>query len=559
MRGLSARIPLAVLIIVLCSLEQTGRAYTFRQAGVESNFLIDNGRVLFAQGDGSLTALSLENGDVLLRSTSRDYSGTLKRVPAGILVLAYSSITLLRADSLTPIWETKCSYDPNLTADTLVSYDGNGLVECRALSDGKVRWSYNLPGALQVVAESEKVLVHRAATFEDTPTTTVLLALDTGRELFRKTPPPGVHWNNVFFDGTNVYVQTGPFQGKRSDYRFEHLAVWNLRGEQTELLPLPSGAVRDWKFSDESFDLNGKTFIKGRIYANRRSLPPDRDGVPLGTTRLTIDDAEVKETEYDLGEGLRWVRRWTNSVVRGRESPVEFELRSAETSWKGTIPYLQGHGYMSAIAAAGGRILLGSNVGHVECLDARTGKSLWLYVFPTLRQTMSYSSPHGLPPMMADAAATFQRDNRLTPRRGFQVAGGEPSAPRVVRDPKPWDPFADLPVLLAVTWGGAAAVIAALFGLHLLQRIGRTSVQGLAVISALLTMLAFACFMHLGRVSMIGYIGLQVAVLAGVVFGLRDVVRCFRSRHWLCGAVLAPLFLVIAVLFLSIYVPILRF
>jgi len=51
-----------------------------------------------------------------------------------------------------------------------------------------------------------------------------------------------------------------------------------------------------------------------------------------------------------------------------------------------------------AVAAAQGRILLGSNMGHVECLDAHTGKSLWLYVFPTMRHTMSYSSPNGLPP-----------------------------------------------------------------------------------------------------------------------------------------------------------------
>jgi len=161
--------------------------------------------------------------------------------------------------------------------------------------------------------------------------------------------------------------------------------------------------------------------------------------------------------------------------------------------------------------------------------------------------------------MMADAAASFRRDNRSVPRTGFQVAGGQPSAPRVVRDPKPWNPFADLPALLAVTWGGAAAFLAALFAMHLQRRWRQANVQKLAVLSALLTVLALACFMQLGRVSQTGYIGLQLAVITGVVFGFRDVVRCFRERHWLCGSLLGPLFLGAGFLILSIYVPIVRF
>src|SRR5438094_4471534 len=116
-----------MFLAVVCS------GYTYRQVGIDSNFLIDTGRVFFAQADGSLTVLALETGEVLRRDASRDYSGTLMRVPPGILVLNYGTITLYDPNALTPLWETKFHYSPNVVGDALVSYDGNGLVQCRNL------------------------------------------------------------------------------------------------------------------------------------------------------------------------------------------------------------------------------------------------------------------------------------------------------------------------------------------------------------------------------------------------------------------------------------------
>ena len=116
-----------------------------------------------------------------------------------------------------------------------------------------------------------------------------------------------------------------------------------------------------------------------------------------------------------------------------------------------------------------GGLLIGTNVGHVECIDARTGRSLWIYVFPTMRHTMSYSTPYGMPPTMAERAEIFRRENRQ-PRTisGVQVLGrdGKDDSARVIFDPSPVDPFKRLPFYLTIAWTGAGMVV---FGLLLSQ------------------------------------------------------------------------------------------
>src|SRR5262245_40271730 len=116
---LSNLVQMFALITVLFTSVELALPYTYHQVGVDSNILIDQGRVIFIQADGSLTVLNLENGAVLVRDVSKPYSGDLKRVPSGILVLGYSEITLLHSKALSPLWGTKASYDPNVLEDAL--------------------------------------------------------------------------------------------------------------------------------------------------------------------------------------------------------------------------------------------------------------------------------------------------------------------------------------------------------------------------------------------------------------------------------------------------------
>src|SRR5689334_6163543 len=103
------RVPNSLLLkalhfCLICLAPLSGHGYTSMQVGVDSNFLVDQGRVLFVQTDGSLTVLALETGQVLLREKSRDYSGQLLRVPGGILVLNYGTISFLNPVDFAVLW-----------------------------------------------------------------------------------------------------------------------------------------------------------------------------------------------------------------------------------------------------------------------------------------------------------------------------------------------------------------------------------------------------------------------------------------------------------------------
>jgi hypothetical protein len=395
------------------------------------------------------------------------------------------------------------------------------------------------------------VLVHRAATYEATETTTSLLNLRTGEEIFRKVAPPGIHWNNAFFDGTNIYVQTGPYIGKRSDYTLERLAIWNTRGEETGSLPIPTDWTKNLRNSDQHFDLDNKTFDRGRVYDTRHPRTDWRRGGSIETIVRTNGEAEPAETKFDLGDGLFWIQRAGNHV--------EYELQSPSGNWTGTLPYLQKHGGISALAASGGKVVLGSNLGHVECIDSRNGESKWLYVFPTMRHTMSYSSPNGLPPMMSTAAGIFRRENKDKPKSGFQIVNGKASTPSIILDPQPVDPFRELPLYLTTAWAGAGIPLIGFFGLHRRRKIRSADNRALAVFTALLTAIAFACFFSFGRVSVGSYIALLSATVVGVAIGFFDVYLCWRRGQRIWAVACAPLFGAMGLLILPMFLPFLRF
>src|SRR5262249_40644191 len=63
----------ALKILLVANISWSCCAYTYVQSGVDSNFLIDDKRLIFAQADGSLTVLALDNGQVLRREKSRHF------------------------------------------------------------------------------------------------------------------------------------------------------------------------------------------------------------------------------------------------------------------------------------------------------------------------------------------------------------------------------------------------------------------------------------------------------------------------------------------------------
>jgi hypothetical protein len=425
-----------------------------------------------------------------------------------------------------------------VTEDSLVSYDGNGLVECRTLADGRIRWRYSLPGALEVAAVGGRVLVHRAAIYEqEAKPMTVLLDLTTGTELFSRSPPAGRCWVHAYLDETNICVLVGRYQEKPSDYVYTELAWWNARGESLSVVPISAERAKEIHHQDRRFEFGGKTFFERRVYSSSRSIPSD-ERVVRGYRHELLDSAiaGTNALGYDLGEGFAIIER----AARRPDGPgMEIELRTPQRRWKGVLTYLGRSGYITSVGRQGGKFLIGTAQGQVECIDAADGHSRWLYVFPTFHHTMSFSS-HGMPPTMAQAAEEFHRENLTKSTTGFQLEGAA-GATRVVLDPAPSDPFTRLPLYLAFAWASSLSVFVLLPALHFNRRMREGDARLLGIASVLLCLLVVVCFFELGRVSFGSSVALRLAVLASLPFLAIDARRCYRAgaTGWSLGLTIA--------------------
>lgn len=439
--------------------------YTSERVGVGSNIVVADGKVYFIQADRSLTALDLATGRVLLRKKGLGHMWEVQATDRGLLVCGYSEICLIDMTSHVILWQTSCRCDPNVLDDCLVSYDGNGLVQCRRLRDGTVLWSFDLPGALDVIAAKDKVLVHREARFEGTPAT-VLLDMKTGKELFRwRTPPAGVPSERLYFDGDRVYVASGRRAGGRARADFTQILVWDTSGQQLDPIDVPPDvAKRSGNSQSDAFTIGDKTFDRGRVRLKDDIVPPQPLRESGGRLRWPLSDkAMLAIGGHPATENNRAVADVSVATVA---------LETPEGGWRGLLTHLVARrGRVYAIAHTDDKLLLGSDLGHVECIDLASGKSLWIYVFPTVMETISWSSPGGMGPYMADRAKMFRRSNANRNPTGLCLlpAGKTfdqvdlskwtewPSAanrPKVIYDPEPTDPFEYLPFYLAMAWTG---------------------------------------------------------------------------------------------------------
>jgi len=544
----AARFVLALLICLSCA--RLSLAYTYHQVGVGSNFLVDDGRVYFAQADGSLTALDLDTGEVLRRKKDGYYSGALMRVDEGILVLTYGKITLLAPRTLSRVWETTSHYEANVTEGLLVSYDGCGLVQCRALGDGSVRWSYNLPGALTIVAEAGKVLVHKKAVFEGTPAT-VLLDLNTGRELYRKETPSQVRYVAAFLDGTHVFLATASSSGGPYDAIPDRMTIWDSSGKEVNLLPLPASAASAIR-EEMPLVFEDKIFYRGRVYPAEKRLPPEVLWRSKGPTTEYDGVQTTVSEEFAIEDGVVLVER--RYLRTGPAGDVTITLNTPRAKWRGRLPYLTGIGEVSVIGTAKNRLLIGSNIGHVECVDESVGKSLWIYVFPTMRHTVTFSA-RGMAPTMAEAAAIYRRENARRPlASGLTLvdAGEQASKPRVIFDPEPTDPFSRLPLYLSIAWGGAGLPLALMASLLACRRTRRSDARLLALVSAVLAGASTGCFMFYGRVSVASSVALRFTIVAGIAVGLFECARAFGARKRILATLLGLALLVLLVFILAL-------
>ncbi|UCE50130.1 MAG: PQQ-binding-like beta-propeller repeat protein [Phycisphaerales bacterium] len=541
---------LALLVLVTPAL-----CHTYVQVGVNSNFLIDDGKVYFAQSDGTLTALNLDTGEVLARKSNIKYGGTLRLVDKGILMRTYKQLAVLDQSTLEVIWQAKDEYDSTIEDDRVVSYDGNGLVDCRDLETGKILWSYNLLGALDIVVQKAKVLLFRSAVYEGPKGTpaVVLLDLESGQELMHKTTPPNVHYLEAYFDGERIYLPTGSYKGQhtpnitrynagRPSAHFERLVVWDLAGAEVESIPVPAGFETHKPRRDKAFVLGDKVFARGRVWKSLEDVPPQREGCGRPISRRPPEDSrkEVTATRFDLADGTVTITTTTDYGPRfdlEAERNTGVELKSSTGNWRASLPYLKNPGQVVVVAATDKKILLGTNLGHVEAINRQDGQSQWMYVFPTMRRTMSYST-YGMPPMMAKAAATYRRDNEDNkPECGLMLEDAdEPSQPKVVFDPEPANPYSRLPLYLTIAWTGVLLPVLLTVLVIVLCRKRQLDVRIPAASGLVLAIGAVCCFFFYGRVSIATAIGFRFGMAIPLAVASQYAVRSLRQKREISGA-----------------------
>ena len=277
-------------------------------------------------------------------------------------------------------------------------------------------------------------------------------------------PPEGVSTNLLVKDGRVVFgqafgvitmldLETGEVVARR-----EGLHAWNLwRVPEGILVRSPVGMrLLDPETLAErrqTPDTVGGQPV--REWADRGAQDSGAFGPGLITQGWVTSDPVGRWGAFGLrvsgqepADGHLTIRRADGPGTDSWSAPVEvrFTRPSEFLAWAGRIDYLKFGRQIVVVAQAGDRILLGSSGGHLECLDARTGASQWLYIFP--------AEVRGGPPDMA-RARHFRRLNRERARAGGLVLEGETSVRegwRRIADPRPARPFRWVSFLYGLTW-----------------------------------------------------------------------------------------------------------
>lgn len=147
-----------LVVMLIAGLPLTGGValgHTSMTVAVDSNLLVYDGKLLFAQGTGSLTRLELASGKVLNRVVPPEgmhFSGTLLRHEMGVFMADYSRCVLLDEASLNVCWEVGNAHDAAVGTSHFVSHDGYHTVTCRDVASGEEVWSKTLHGGWSLFA-----------------------------------------------------------------------------------------------------------------------------------------------------------------------------------------------------------------------------------------------------------------------------------------------------------------------------------------------------------------------------------------------------------------------
>ena len=158
-----------------------------------------------------------------------------------------------------------------------------------------------------------------------------------------------------------------------------------------------------------------------------------------------------------------------------------------------------------------------------------------------MHHMVSYSSPHGMPPTMTEAAAIFKRENRQSPAvSGMQLLDStEPPIPtKIIFAPEPTEPFRRLPFYLSIVWSASLLPFILLLCIRISRRIRQLNPLALASHSVFLAFLSTFVLLLYGRVSLAGSIALRLSIIAAVGTGFTYCVKAYLNKKFVVATIL---------------------
>ncbi len=554
----STLIALALIALLFFFSPDQSYAYTCADGGVDSNFVFLDEKVVFIQATGGLTVLKVDTGEVVLRkgrSASVFYDGKLSRCRHGLLMTGYGEIAMLHPETFEPVWRIDGCRDASADSEWVVYHDGRHTLKCHDLQTGALRWTSTVDAGWKIVAANGKALAFTPRRCD--ASALMLFDLKSGDKLLHKRAPQGVRWLDVHVDGEFIYCLTTALGVSEATDKIANMLKLNHRGELVATVKYPSPGVvstgkRLWigpLIEDRVFEDDGRVRpaypyeLDARIEAQKQKMHRF-DCLPSGV----LHKLDAKDSSGEQGKLVRMV--------------------TAGGSWKLYLSHLGSRGYIAQTAEHDGRLLLGSTRGHVECIDISSGQPLWLYVFPRMRKTISYSTPHGMPPYLTELAATHQRSvakmgetcGSVPCPVGFDIGSSKWSElrdsaeypGRIIVDPSPDDPFPELGKYRA--WL-AFFVACPVLGVAVIFLPGgkKTSCSGtdapppapikeFGLALRTMSLLGYSVFpavglFEFGRVSYPCTIALKAVFAIAILAAAYGIVRLFLQRRWLAASV----------------------
>ncbi len=489
------------------------------QRGIIGSVAEHDGRVYFTQADQTITVLDLDTGRVLRRLTERPGYRSVRACDAGLLVIRLDGLCLLDWDTLAVRWSITSDGYPSILAvrPGLIVLSGDKKLYAIDSSSGKPLWSVQAQSLYSVLVGDRVMTTEDRWTDPIDPIVHTVQVIDliTGQVLRRHdvVQNEGSHLSFAF-DGTEVYAID------RNDN--EQLLAWQIEANGS------LSAVHVQQASDSNSD-----------YVRIAETYFDSVGSPVTADEVTSSNKLVIEEVYRDAD----VTIFNESPFYSKETWLRIEDRGNTLLL--IMPHLRPNDDSSPFITLTDQFFLMSTCrGQVECIERKTGRSLWLYVSPWFYGLISITGGSYIDlSRFVDEFDKEQTDptkrtpSRLrTPNASNSHQNANADGAILIEDPSPFDPYADLRSLLMVMRLAPIALAALVVAVAIaLRRFRRWTTPWIVISAALLFALPVLALRFFVGVNLTGSLVLLIEMatlmLIVLVFGVRSIHQR-RQRVW---------------------------